>query len=73
MKWIDIKKESPPIDEVVLLYGHCLDLNGDFCDFFTGFLDLYKEWNSNMGGDIPHRNAEITHWMPLPKPPLRKK
>lgn len=57
-KWIPISKRQPKPYEQVLLYIECYGWNGE-SDYFikTGAYD----------GD---RN--ITHWMPLPKPPKRR-
>lgn len=56
MEWISVKDEQPnPQDKFIL--GH----NGDYafeCNFDDG------DW-CNIGGE------DITHWMPLPKPPTK--
>jgi len=75
MDWIKVKDEMPEEGDTVLCY------NGIVC---TGFVQLEdcryesskKGWNLDL---IDSNEKEIfgrltvTHWMPLPKPPLARK
>jgi len=61
-KWNDVKHGFPPIGETVLVYqkggvhgGNEIDTEYRMCDEFWRDQGIH---------------SEITHWMPLPKPPM---
>lgn len=63
MNWISIKDQSPPFRERILVvkyYSHRSREYSVEIDSYHGEL----EYNMN-------RIGEITHWMPLPKPPTQ--
>jgi hypothetical protein len=64
MEWIDYN--SPPKDS-----GNILLLTKT-CDHFIGYYkksrNLYSVWGI---GHKELQDVEITHWMPLPKPPIK--
>lgn len=71
MEWITIRDKLPPQDENVILY----DGNEVFC----GNHYLSKEGKICFGIQCCDGNCygwyekkEITHWMPLPEPPITR-
>jgi hypothetical protein len=63
--WIDVRCMLPEQNEYVLLYDSSLEL------VYEGKLlpsDFYYSDRSGYSKDIGD-GCEITHWMPLPKPP----
>ena len=85
--WIDAAKERPPIDQIVIVsyksghdgkptYAWGARLEGDegWCwGVSSGVIGLRPDhdacWNDIQTDD----EYEVTHWMPLPKPPLRRR
>lgn len=69
MEWISIKDELPQKDVNVLLYdgnevfcgNHYLGKNKESCFDTQGCDGACYGWYEN----------EITHWMPLPMPPIK--
>lgn len=58
MKWISVKDELPAIGEPVLVFD-------DASDMMFGFMSSDGYWLET-GSELP---CNVTHWMPLPKPP----
>ena len=70
MNWISIKDKLPDKDDVYL----CLIRNHyAICDFEDGEF-LPNDWNGFMGTSKKSYFSgvvrDITHWMPLPEPPI---
>ena len=63
MKWISVKDELPKID------CYLIGSNGDYVSelFYHSRTDLWMEVNSKNSEPFD----DITHWMPLPKPPTK--
>ncbi len=72
MEWISVEDKLPEIDE------HVLISNGNYVNF--GWIDsnyynyetdeLQECWvGANLGWDGDSDKVEVTHWMPIPKPP----
>jgi len=67
MTWIDINKEHPKywINRQVIVYMK------------DGEMDAEYVYNDGKGGSCFHDGwnkggrYEVTHWMPLPKPPIK--
>lgn len=60
MKWISIKDQLPSKGQEVI----CADFTGAFGGLkFNG---TYFEWPDGLKSSAP-----ITHWMPLPEPPIK--
>lgn len=65
LEWINAKDRLPEIDKYVLLYDHKLGL------VYEGKLLSHSFYCSGRYGyskDLGEK-CNITHWMPLPKPP----
>ncbi len=72
MNWVSVKDRLPleldPIEtykdvEVLVTDGKAVAMHM----FASGSVgDNWREWSAY--GDMPH--AKITHWMPLPEPPV---
>lgn len=61
INWISVKKRMPDIDETVLCYSN---KNGG--DYFIGYIGYRSgAWIED---GVMHI-GDVTHWMPLPKPP----
>ncbi len=56
--WINVKDELPAIGEPVLVFD-------DASDMMFGFMSSDGYWLET-GSEFP---CNVTHWMPLPKPP----
>ncbi len=76
MKWISLKKETPPMGELVLLFKEDEMYFGMFGNFYISVGSLWEldqsgnmiwkkfpEEDSYLNRDLP------THWMPLPELP----
>lgn len=68
MEWISVKDRLPENNEYILLYDSSLGL------VYEGKLlpgDFYYSQRAGYSKDIGD-GCEITHWLPLPKPPGSK-
>jgi len=63
-KWISVKEAMPANDDDVLVW------NGAYCDIANAYDD--DEDGRKFWVDSPS-SREVTHWMPLPKPPKEAK
>ena len=72
MDWILVKQQLPTLDEMVLVYS--------MADETIGF-GYFHKWRNKRGWECfatfnPDveglTDSTITHWMPLPAPPLRE-
>lgn len=60
-KWISVKDELPKDDNQKLLFTN------EFGFYRVASYDLdFKEWV-----DLDDYPLDVTHWMPLPKPPTK--
>jgi hypothetical protein len=65
MKWINIKDQLPPKETPVLVY-------------YDKYMDVMEFWYDDDEGkhiffNPPHPLVEeVSHWMPMPKPPEEK-
>ena len=73
-EWISMKDRLPPCCQNILLYSSKIiekdkrDDGNIFVGYWLG--EVYKSWECVWGdGWVPFRWEDITHWMPLPKPP----
>lgn len=68
MKWIDVNEKFPLSDTYILVL-----LCGKFPKVSYYFQDSFGKWFST-DYDIWDKvyTDEVTHWMPLPKPPPKK-
>lgn len=64
-EWVDVKENLPDPAEYVLLYDKSLDLVYEGKLRWDGF---YYSDRAGFSKDLGE-DCEITHWMPLPKPP----
>lgn len=81
-EWISVKNQSPQPYEYSLVYANELS-TGDVSTIsiarFTGkeweMLSMESQSNAVAKGDLTWfmYTHEITHWMPLPKPPVDDK
>lgn len=62
MEWISVKDRLPNDGDPVLISDGNLVREGTFLKW-----DGYNSWCQ------PRGMKEVTHWMPLPKPPLNQK
>ena len=58
MKWISVKDRLPEIDDSVIVAFDNGDVDHDWFD------TEFKHW-----ARLRYDTRNITHWMPLPKPP----
>ncbi len=71
MKWVNVKNRLPENNQEILVYSISLErkcgkkLSPLACYYYNGF-KTYNDKESQKWLD----SVEITHWMPLPKPPL---
>ena len=64
-RWINVQLEEPPLDETVLIcWSDSPDVEPEK-DYITVDEDLNHYW-ANFHEDNP------SHWMPLPKPPVKE-
>ena len=64
MRWVSVKDELPNVNQYVIIY------DGTSVKDFYYFNNL-KEFRSFYEEDgIQPKNENVTHWMPLPKPPI---
>lgn len=76
MEWISVDDRLPDNDDEVLIYP-TIDIGIDIIHGFYGALKrgeekrfLYKYYIPDWG--LEYYNHNVTHWMPLPPPPLPK-
>ena len=79
MEWISVKDKFPDKYEDVILYApkfpedYCPKESHIFVGYLTGQIDAdmdRREWDCVWGDNwVPFEFEDITHWMPLPKPP----
>ena len=80
MKWVNIKKQKPPLDTEVLIfqlfkYGTHIKI-AEFVKPFNKKRPVFgthikREENGYVYSGFPEEN--VTHWMPLPEPPKFRK
>ncbi len=59
-EWISVDDEQPEIDETVLLFDGSIYIGlREFGDYYVQDISYSGLWN-------------VTHWMPLPKPPIEE-
>ncbi len=69
-QWISVKDRLPKEDVAVLVYGQVLNDPPDVIGVrrrYNGDQDWKHTWESEDG--FIYREDDVTHWMPLPKPP----
>jgi len=69
-QWISVKERLPEEDVAVLVYGQVLNDPPDVLGVrrrYNGDQDWKHTWESEDG--FIYREDDVTHWMPLPKPP----
>jgi hypothetical protein len=70
-EWISVEDKPVPIDEKVML---CFPLaNGEYY-ICSGYVSLEDGgvWADNDVGEIGYPACDISHWQPLPEPPMNK-
>ncbi len=72
-EWISVKDRLPEKDQAVLFFEK--DGRSAISAVYTDDKNKYNRWeeNCNCGGIERESNfhqSEITHWMPLPEPPI---
>jgi len=69
-QWISVKDRLPEEDIAVLVYGQVLNDPPDVIGVrrrYNGDQEWKHTWESEDG--FIYREDDVTHWMPLPKPP----
>jgi hypothetical protein len=69
-QWISVKDRLPEEDVAVLVYGQVLNDPPDVIGVrrrYNGDQEWKYTWESEDG--FIYREDDVTHWMPLPKPP----
>jgi hypothetical protein len=72
-QWISVKDRLPKEDVAVLVYGQVLNDPPDVIGVrrrYNGDQDWKHTWESEDG--FIYREDDVTHWMPLPKPPTEE-
>ena len=62
-EWVSVEERLPKRDRAVILYGD------DIIE--TGYCALDTDIFYSDSGDLKH--SDVTHWMPLPPPPIKEK
>lgn len=70
-KWISVKDQLPKDIEVVLVWSNT-SLQPTVAYYFQGDW-LYHSINNGQFWLSKEPHIQITHWMPLPEPPITKK
>lgn len=67
MNWIDIEKQSPDENSIVLTYGHPNNegVGITICSYSNG---IFRFWESDK-----ENKHNVTHWGELPNPPSQFK
>jgi hypothetical protein len=70
MKWIDVNKRLPETHESVLFYTKYNVIEKGFLVFEQGHKPI--KWNcyNDFHGQQRVELKDVTHWMPLPQPPI---
>ena len=85
MQWISVKDLLPETDDEVILctretetYGRHREKKKIYRNIYMGYFDG-EEWLTSychgceyifrMNEKYPNETIEVTHWMPIPKPP----
>ena len=70
MEWISVKDRLPPQDEDILCW--CISHGGENTTFEgqEGYAAIDKNLGNGVFRTNAFFNAYVTHWMPLPKPPV---
>ena len=71
--WISVKERLPEEDVAVLTYGQVLNNPPEVIGVrrrYNGDQEWKHTWESEDG--FIYREDDVTHWMPLPKPPEEK-
>jgi hypothetical protein len=64
MRWVSVKDELPNVNQYVIIYDGI-----SVKDFY--YFNNLKEFRSFYEGNgIEPKNENVTHWMPLPQPPI---
>lgn len=73
MVWISVKDRLPEEDEPVLVYGQVLNDNPEVLGvrrMYKGDQEWKRTWESE--DSYIYREDDVSHWMPLPKPPTEE-
>ncbi len=73
-EWISVKERLPELEQKVLATSEPYDKeiynDNTHVAFITSFLDIYTGLECNYFTYYDYMEwKEVTHWMPLPKPP----
>ena len=79
MNWINIKKKKPPLDTPVLVYqlypygtqmkiAEYITVPSKKRPLFGVYIEREKDGTVYGGFPLDH----VTHWMPLPNPPVKQ-
>lgn len=67
--WISVKDKLPIRFDRVLLFNINLD-RPNRSHVHAGFIDDKDRWLSSTWSSLSIPSDNVTHWMPLPEPPL---
>jgi len=77
-EWISVKDKLPPVGDICIFYRPLAEKSGDrVISIKTATNDNKSCWRDTVpDGEIPCNPSDgschITHWMPVPNPPVVK-
>lgn len=64
MRWVSVQEELPIVNQNVIVFDGVSVKDFYYFNNLGEFRSFYEEEG------IQHKNENVTHWMPLPVPPI---